>query len=248
VDQKAKRRASRERREHTGCGTIEVERDDRERAGDDHAHAGRQPVHAIGEVDDVHHRDQPDHGERRTGVCRARFGERERTDERQRDALDRNAVVHDDHRRRDLAGELDDRGQVEAVVQRANDRYQRGADQHAMPHLRARAVAGGQEREYRNEHAGEDRKTAEQRRRAIGEAALTRFVHGADRPRQPHRERREQRGYGRGNKECGKRVELSEMRHRLAHSIAGAGVVSPTPPPHMERGPTCGSPRSGACA
>ena len=36
----------------------EVERDDRERGRGDRAHAGGEPVDAVGEVDDVHQRDE----------------------------------------------------------------------------------------------------------------------------------------------------------------------------------------------
>ena len=48
-------------------------------------------------------------------------GEVQFADERQRDRLHRHAVVHDDHRREDLAGELRRRVQVEAVIERADD-------------------------------------------------------------------------------------------------------------------------------
>ena len=41
--------------------------------------------------------------------------------------------MHDDHRRRDLAGELHDRRQLEAVVERSHDGYEGRGKQHAMP-------------------------------------------------------------------------------------------------------------------
>jgi hypothetical protein len=216
VHEKAERGAGGERGEHSRLNAVEVEGDDRERAGDDHAHAGGESVHAVGEVDHVHHRDEPEHGQRRTGVGGARFGERERADERQRDRLDHHAEVHDDHRRRDLTGELDDRRQVVAVVERPYERDERRGEQDPVPQPLARAIAGGQEGERRDEHAGEDREAAEQRGRAFGQTALAWLVDGADRPRQAHRERCQQRGYGPREEEGVKRVELVQMRHRPA--------------------------------
>jgi hypothetical protein len=133
VDQKAERRAGGERGEHTGFDATEIERDDGKRAGDDHAHPGGEPVDAVGEVDDVHHHDEPDHGERRSGVRGAGFGEGERADERQGDRLHDDAEVHNDDRRRDLPGELHDRRQVEAIVQGAHRRDQRRGDKHPVP-------------------------------------------------------------------------------------------------------------------
>jgi hypothetical protein len=133
VDQKAERRAGRERGEHTGFDATEIERDDGERAGDDHAHARGEPIDAVGEVDDVHHHDKPDHGERRPGVGGPRFGEGERANERQRDRLHHDAKAHNDDRRRDLPGKLYDRRQVEAIVEGAHRRDQRRGDKHPVP-------------------------------------------------------------------------------------------------------------------
>jgi hypothetical protein len=208
VHEKAERGAGGERGEHSRLDAVEVERDDRERAGDDHAHAGGEPVHAVGEVDHIHHRDEPEHGQRRTGVGGARFGERERADERQRDRLHDHAEVHDDHRRGDLAGELDDRRQVVAVVERPYERDERRGKQDAVPQPLARAIAGGQEGERRDEHTGEDREAAEQRGRAFGQTALAWLVDGADRDRQAHRQWRQQRRHRRRRQKCVERVEL----------------------------------------
>jgi hypothetical protein len=133
VHEETKRGAGRERREHSWGGPPEVERDDRKRARDDHIHTRREPVHAIGEVDDVHHRDEPDHSESRPRVCGACFGEGERPHERQRDRLHDYTEVHDNHCRRDLAGELDDWGQVVAIVERPHDGDEGSGDQHPMP-------------------------------------------------------------------------------------------------------------------
>ena len=63
VDQEPERRARGDRREHPGVVAGQVERDDRERDRADRAHARRQAVDAVGEVDDVHDGDQADHRE-----------------------------------------------------------------------------------------------------------------------------------------------------------------------------------------
>lgn len=226
VDQEAERRTGRDRRQHSGGGAVEVEGDHCERPGDDHAHARGQAVDAVGEVDDVHHHDQPDDGQHRPGVGRAGFGEMQRAGERERHRLHRDAVVHDDHRRPDLADELHQRRQVEAVVQRADDRDHGGGDQHAVPQIVAFGIAGRQEGQHRNHDAREDRKAAEQRRGATGESALARFVHGADDLGQPHRQRRQQRRHGASDQEGIQRVDLFEMRHLNSDSIAGGEALA----------------------
>jgi hypothetical protein len=199
VDQEAERGAGRQRSKHSRFGAVEIEGDYRQRAGDDHAHAGCEAVDAIGQVDDVHHHHETDDGQHRARVGGAGIGEVQRAGERQGDRLDGDAEVHDDHGGGGLAGELDDRRQVEAVVKRTHDGDERRGDQHPMPHLPARAIAGRQERQRGDEHTREDREAPEQRRRAARETALPRLVHGAHGTRQPHRERRQQRGHGRGN-------------------------------------------------
>ena len=87
VDQEAERRARDDRRQHAGARAPEVERDDREGDRADRAHAGREPVDAVGEVHDVHQPDEADHRQR-AAEPRA---EVERAEERQRDVLDAHA-------------------------------------------------------------------------------------------------------------------------------------------------------------
>jgi hypothetical protein len=258
VQQEPECRAGGDRRQHAGGGAIEIEGDDRKRPGDDHAHSRSQAVDAVGEVDDVHHHHQPDHRQQRAGVGRAGFGEVQCAGEGQRDRLHGDAVVHDDHRRGDLTGELDQRRQVEAVVERADDRDDGGGDQHAAPKIRAFAVAGGQECQHRDHHSGEDRKAAEQRRGTVGETALARFVHCTDSPGQPHRQRRQQRRHGGGDQERVQRVDLFQMRHLSSDSIARREALrafrpahAPVADPYMYgsgRGRTCAAPWDGTCA
>jgi hypothetical protein len=162
VHEKAERGARGNGSEHSRFGSVEVEGNDRERAGDDHAHTRREPVHSIREVDDVHHHHEPHDGEGRPRVGGARVGEVQGAHERQRDRLDGDAEVHDHDGRRDLAGELHDWRQVEAIVERAYGGDERRCQQDAMPHLPARAEARGQEGKHCDEHPGEDRQTAEQ--------------------------------------------------------------------------------------
>ena len=168
VDQEAECRTGGDGGQHSGFCAIEVEGDDRERAGDDHAHPGRQAVDTVGEIDDVHHHYESEHSQHRPGVREARVGEVKLADERQRDQLHGHSEVHDDHRRCDLAGQLCDRRQVEAVVQCSHSRDERSSQQYAVPHLRARSIAGRQERQHRDEHTCEDRQAAEQGGGAVG--------------------------------------------------------------------------------
>jgi len=230
VEQEAECRAGRQRREHARLLATEVERDDRHRRRDDRADACRQAVHAVGEVDHVHHRYERHHGQQRSGVRHARVGKREFADERERDRLDRHAEVHDDRRRQHLPEQLDGGGQVEAIVQRAHRRDDRRCDQHPVPELvlvfLAVDVADGQEDQDGDERAREDRKAAQKRRGALREAPLTGLVDRAHTPREHFRERRQHRGHRRRYEKGVKRVELVRMRHRLPHSIAGGEVNS----------------------
>jgi len=200
-DEEAERDAGRDRGEHARLLAAEVEGDHRHRGGDDHAHACGQAVDAVGEVDDVHHRHEADHGQHGTRVGDARVGERQRADERQRYRLHGDAVVHHDHGRHDLAGELDHRRHVEAVVERADERDHAGRQQHAVPELVVLPEPGRQPDQARGERAGEDRKPAEQRRRAVGEPALARLVDRPGGDGEAHRERRQERRHGGGKQE-----------------------------------------------
>jgi hypothetical protein len=142
VDEEAERGSRGDGRQYARFRAVEVEGDDRQRAGDDHAHPGREPVHAVGEVDDVHHHDEPHHRERGPRVRGARVGEVQGAHERQGDGLDGNAEVHHHHGRRDLAGQLYDRRQVEAVVEGPDAGDQDGGKQDPVPQLSAGSVAG----------------------------------------------------------------------------------------------------------
>ena len=224
-EQEPERRSGRHGRQDGRLLAAQVERDDGHGRGDDGADAGRQPVDSVGEVDDVHHHDQPEHAQDRTGVSDAGVGEVHQAHEWQRDRLDGHAEVDDDDRREHLAGELDRRRQVEAVVEGAHQRDDARTQQHPVPELMVLSVARRKPHEHGHEGAGEDGQAAEQGRRAIGEAASARLVDHARSPRDPHRQRRQQRGHGRCEEERVKRFELGRLRHRLAHSIAGAEVA-----------------------
>jgi hypothetical protein len=215
-EQEAERRAGGQRSEHTGLRAAEIECDHGHRGGDDHANAGREPVDAVGEVDDVHHQHEPDDGEHGASVRHAGVGEGEFADERQRDRLDGHPEMHDYHRGQHLTGELDGGAQVEAVVERPDDGYDGRAEQHPVPQLMFLEVPGRQRHECGDERAGEDRQAAEQRRRLVGEPALAWLVDRADAPREAHAQGRQQRGHPRGEEEGVKRFELGWMRHRLA--------------------------------
>jgi hypothetical protein len=226
VEQEPQRRPGCEGSEHTGLLTPEVEGDDRHGRGDDHADAGCQSVDAIGEVDHVHHQHETDDGEHRTRVGDPGVGEREPPDERQRDHLDRDPEVHNDHGGEQLSDELDPWSEIEAVVERANHRDHTRAQQHAVPQLMLFEVAGRQPDQRGDECAGEDRHPAQQWGRALRQPPLAWFVDRADLPRDAHGERSEQRGHRRREEERVQRVELVRMRHELAHSIACPEVAS----------------------
>ena len=109
--------------------------------------------------------------------------------------------MHDDHSCCDLTGELDERWDVEAVVERADERDHAGCEQHAVPQLVFFAETGRQEHEPGDQRPSEDRQAAKQRRRALRQAPLTRFV---DRPHgacEAHRERRQQSRHCNGEQE-----------------------------------------------
>ncbi len=168
-DQEAQCGPRRDRGEHPRRLTVEVVGDHRHRAGHDHAHARGEAVDAVGEVDDVHHRDEADHGQHRARVGCARVRELQVPDERQRDRLHGDAVVDDDHGRHDLPDQLRERMQVEAVVDRADGDDHGRREQQAAPDLVRFPVSGGQPHQHRDQHAGEDREAAQQRRVAVRE-------------------------------------------------------------------------------
>ena len=84
VAEEAEARAGDDRREDRGIGLAEREREDRVRRPGDPAHAGREPVHPVEEVDHVHHGDDEEHRDRdpdpRRDVEHADEGEREVVD------------------------------------------------------------------------------------------------------------------------------------------------------------------------
>jgi hypothetical protein len=145
----------------------EVEGDHRERGGGDRADAGGQAVHTVGEVDDVHHPDEPDERERA-----AELAELEAAEERDRRGLHADSG-HDEQERRDaLAREFGDRRQVADVVDRADRRHERGPAEDG-PGL----LPGRQEQRAGQQHPGEDRQPAEQRRGLRGQPPLGHPVH-----------------------------------------------------------------------
>ena len=84
----------------------------------------------------------------------------------------------------ELPGELDDRRQLEAVVERADDRDQRRRRKDPFS-----PVVVGQEQDTGDERAAEDRQAAEQRRRVLGQPDVLLLVDRADAPRKARRER-----------------------------------------------------------
>ncbi len=191
--------------EDGGVALIQVEGDDRERRRGDRADAGRQTVDAVGEVDDVHHRDEAD--DRHGTAGRAEVN---RAEERERDVGGLDPADHGDDRRRDLAEQLDRGMQVEAVVDRADERDQRRADQDADEAV-VGTGRGLDEQQSGDERAREDRQATEQRRGLATEATGLGLVDRPDASREACRQRRQNHGHGERGDE---RVDRIQLRHR----------------------------------
>jgi hypothetical protein len=191
--------------EDRGVAAVQVEGDDREGERADRADPGGEAVDAVAEVDDVHHRHQADDRDRAGGAA-----EVHRAQERRRDVADLDARADRDDRRDDLTGQLDRRVQVEAVVDRADERDQRAADEDADE-----AVVGAgrrlDEQQPGDQRARVDRQPAEQRRGLAAQAARLRLVDRAHPPGEARRQRRQDhRHRERGNEG----VDRVELRHR----------------------------------
>ena len=131
MPQVADRRAGHEQCQHAGRMRLQVrlgERDRRERDGGDRAHPRREPVHAIDEVHDVHQRHQPEDRER-VGERRAQVHP---VDEREREVGHPHAEGDRDHRRQQLANDLEVGRELEQVVGRAHQGDHHGADEDAL--------------------------------------------------------------------------------------------------------------------
>ena len=188
MKQEAERRAGGDRSQNAAGVLLEVERDDRERRGDDRADPRRETVDAVGEVDHVHHRDEADHGQRGAGLR-----EREGAEERKRDVGHVDAAAYRDDRREDLPGELDRGMEVEAVVERADQRDHRAGSEDPRPgeahevcvvHAVRQQHLGARQRTAqpdlaRHRHRREHREAAQPRCLAVREATLARLI---DRP------------------------------------------------------------------
>ena len=89
----------------------------------------RQPIHAIGEVDDVHHRRPA----RSRSASVRRCGKLSAPKSGTVRCSTSDAGLFGDNRRGDLARELERRMDVEAIVDRADDRDHSTSEQHAVP-------------------------------------------------------------------------------------------------------------------
>jgi len=109
--------------------------------------------------------------------------------------------VHDDHRGHDLPRELDQRRDLEAIVQRTHQRDHPRGQQHTVPQLMVFAEARRQPDQPGEERPREDRQAAQERRRALGQAALARLVDRPHRVGEAHRQRRQERRHRGGEQE-----------------------------------------------
>ena len=129
----------------------------------------------------------------------ALVGELQRAHERDRDPGHDGSRLDRDHRRDDLSDQLDPRPQRANVVDRADERDQAGAGDHA-PHMDGAAGTALSVRDMRqvdrtrqpdrrrHQHPGEDREPAEQRRLAQRQPTFARHVDRAHPSRQPRRD------------------------------------------------------------
>jgi hypothetical protein len=218
VKQEPERRPGGERGQHRRAGHVQAERDDRERDPVDRAQPGGQPVDPVGEVDDVHQRHQPDHRQ-----DAALVGERQQTDpQRQRHVGHHRAALHRDHRRHDLADQLDPRRQVADVVDRADQRDHARAEDHrprvddaavACPAIRVRQDDRVRQPDRRrHQDRQQDRQPAEQRRLVLGQASGPRPIDGPDPARQPGHQRRRDARDRRGDHEREHGIRVSHAR------------------------------------
>ena len=121
--------------------------------------------------------------------------------ERQRDVGDLHPREHADQGGGELPGELQAGRDVAQVVGEADEGDQRGRQQDA-----ARALGDGQEERRGQQHAGEDRDPAQQRRRLAREPAIGHAVDRPDAAGQPGDQRGQTGGGGEGHQEAEDRV------------------------------------------
>jgi hypothetical protein len=176
VPQEAERRAEHDRGEDRRVRLVERERDHGEREAGDRGDSCGEPVEPVDEVDHVHDRHDPEHRQRDP----QRLRELPDAERGEREVVDPDPEGHGDDRGRDLTAELLPPREPADVVDHADDRRERRADQEA-----ARLVAEPQERERRHEDAHEEREPAEPRDRDDVQPPSVRLVDRADPPGHP---------------------------------------------------------------
>ena len=172
-----------DRREDRGVDLAEGQSQHREGDARDRTDAGSEPVHAVEEVDHVHHRHDPDDRDRYADPR----GKVDSSEEREREVVDPDAEGRGDRCREHLAGELRERRKPPEVVDRADDAGDGGAEQDPA-HL-AREV---EERKRRHQDPHEDREPTEPRDRSAVEPPLAGVVDDPEEPRHPADRRCEQ--------------------------------------------------------
>ena len=159
---------------------------ERERGGADRADAGGQAVDAVGEVDGVHDRDEAEQGQR---LRRGRRTRRRPTNGSVNDSTATPASTSTSAAS-SWPASFHAAGSVAPVVDRADERDERGAAEDRLPLV---VLRSGRNSEPGDRGAGEDRQPAEQRRRLVGEPARARLVDRAELRGEPGDQRRERR-------------------------------------------------------
>ena len=127
MPEKSERRAEHDRGEDRRIRAAEVELDQHERPRGDRADARGEAVQPVEEVDHVHHRDDARDGQRRADPRRQLV----HADDRERELVHPDAEADGDRCGEDLAAELLPPAQPAEVVDRADGRRDRGAEQQA---------------------------------------------------------------------------------------------------------------------
>ena len=204
--QEAEAGAEDDGREQRRSRLPERERDQAEGDPGDRADPGGEAVEPVEQVDHVHDRDDPEHGQGHTHPLRQRV----HSEDREREAVHPDPEAGRNRRGGELAGELLPPGEAAEIVDRADRGRDRGAEQQAAG-LRAER----QEGERRHEDPEEERQPAEPRNGPPVQPPRSRPVDHAEQPRHPA-DGRSQQHHDRQREPCA--VEhLEVVGERLPH-------------------------------
>ena len=170
----------------------------------DRAHAGRQPVGAVGEVDDVHHRDDPEPASADSPSSPSWTGSMNGSVMFSTRTPDQTGIAAAANWPDSLTSGWSPPGRASSIAPTSDGR-DRAADDPA------RLLAGGQEDSAGTTTRDQDRQPAQPRHRVVVQVAVARVVHHAEAAGEAGGGRRDEKG-DRGRDE--KRPEGIELVHR----------------------------------